>query len=213
MVLSLKHHTQTCTKSSLALTRRKDSFYFRYCDYSQRAGHDGLWKSLCMAALEEMLSSRRKNTLSHPKKTLYLKHYRDTQKCACVGEKEFVWRFSNLHFSIFQSYWKSFERVSIIFSLNLQRLGSFTFSFYGGNAFRIAPVSYSTTSHRSHLFKSEGELVWHKGNAPHSKNTEWVKGLRFWQWGWKNFIQSDPEYSEAPASEIRRQNTWGKELG
>lgn len=44
-------------------------------------------------------------------------------------------------------------------SLNLQTLGSFTFSFDGGNGFRIAPVSYSTARHCSHLVKSEHELV------------------------------------------------------
>lgn len=40
----------------------------------------------------------------------------------------------------------------LLSSLNLQVLESFTFSFVGGgNGFRIAPVSYSTTSDCRHL--------------------------------------------------------------
>lgn len=53
----------------------------------------------------------------------------------------------------------------LLSSLKSPVLQSFTFSFYSGDGFRIAPVSYPVTSHRSHLFKSEYELIGNKCNT------------------------------------------------
>lgn len=97
--------------------------------------------------------------------------------------------------------------------LNLQMLGSFTFSFYGGNGFRVAPVSYPATSHCSHLFKSECELVRNTGNMPYSKHSEWARGVRLWQWGWKKLYAKGSRIFRGPRDwNNRRKEMMGPSL-
>lgn len=76
-----------------------------------------------------------------------------TQRSVCVGGRRLIYASP---FPVILQV----TSMGLLSSLNLlQMMESFTFSFDGGNGFRIAPVSYSTTGHCSHLFKSESELV------------------------------------------------------
>lgn len=93
-----------------------------------------------------------------PKETLYLKHYGNPWKCVHAGGGR---RLHEVCSSTPPHLPVRLKVISkgLLSSLNVHMLESFTFSFDGGNGFRIAPVSYSTASHRSHLFKSDSELV------------------------------------------------------
>lgn len=146
------------TYTTMSVCREKEGvLYSAALRVNPRAAHGSLWKSPCLSTPREMLGSRR-STFDRPRRNSVSEAlWKPLEMCACGRGRRLPEIFSStpLRFPV------ALEVTSkgFLSSLNLQMLESFTFAFDGGDGFRTAPVSYSTARHRSHLSKSERELV------------------------------------------------------
>lgn len=76
----------------------------------------------------------------------------------------------------------------------LTEAATFTFAFYGGYGFGVAPVSHSSTSYRSDLFKQEGWLIWTNASRQcctmHTESEVRTR-LRTWQSSWEKDFEAN----------------------